>query len=896
MTTPSDSQERHRRAFRRLLRLYPAWFRKAYEEEMTLLFSERLRRATGWRARTALWWRTLKDATSNAAALRRQDREGGWLRMDGIMQDIRYAVRRLVRTPVFTLGAVVLLAIGIGANTAVFTLVDALILRPPPWSEPERVVHVYQDSDDGEPSSNSFPATRDMAEYDEVFAGVTATSPSSATWEGPDGPEPVATEYTTSTYLSVLGLQTQRGRWFGPEHDLVGGALVAVVSDAAWRTRLGADPDVVGQVIRLNGQPVTIIGVGPERLTSTINPLRTDFWLSISSTPVSGPFQVANLERREDHWYQALARLRPGVTLTQAQAAMNALAQRLAEEYPELNRGRDITVYASRDVRMHPQGDAELRFAGGLLAAVALTVLLVACANLASLLLVRGLGRSGEMAVRSALGAPKGRVARLFLIESVLLAATGGLAGLALARWALTVLPALPTGDLLGGTLEVALDTRVILFALSLALGTGLLFGLAPALRSSRADVSRTLRDDRRGTTSDRGTLRLRGFLVAVQVAASLLLVLGTGLMTRSLAALQAVDSGVDEGRIAYMRLDWSRAALTTEQAREAIGELTARVEALPGVERAAMSSRLPAMRQGTTSTEVEGYTPPAGTDAVELPFAIVTDGYFDAMGISLRAGRSFGPDDVLGPAGTSVLVSEAAARRFWGDADPVGRRMRGQGSQTWTRTVVGVVGDVPVAGLGESPAPLFYFSTRQSAGGTTYLIARASGDPAGLLVGLRREIERWLPSVTVVAQGTLEAHFGASLATPRLAARAMGGFSLLALFLAGLGIYTVVSFSVARRSSELGIRIALGAERSRVVRVVVGEVATVVGAGLGVGVLLAALGASWIEGVLFGVEPLDPLTFTGSVLVLLGVAWLAAWLPARRAASVDPVEALRAS
>ena len=896
MTPTGRSEQRHRRAFQWLLRLYPTWFRKAYGEEMALLFSERLRRTAGWRARAALWWRTSKDAVSNAAALRRQEGEAGGFGMDAMIQDTRYAARRLARTPAFTFGAVVLLAVGIGANTAVFTLVDALILRPPPWSEPERVVHIYQDSDDGEPSSNSFPATRDMAEYDEVFAGVTATTPSSAAWEGPDGPEPVATEYTTSTYLSVLGLQTQRGRWFGPEHDVPGGPFVAVVSDAAWRARLGSDPDVIGRVIRLNGQPVTIIGVGPERLTSTITPLLTDFWLSISSTPVSGPFQVSNLERREDHWYQALARLQPGVTVARAQAAMDALAQRLAEEYPDLNRGRGITVFASSDVRMHPQGDGDLRFAGGLLVTIALTVLLVACANLANLLLLRGLGRSGEMAVRSALGAPKARVARLFLIESVLLAVAGGLAGLVLARWALAAAPALPTGDLFGGTLELALDTRVILFALALTLGTGVLFGLAPALRSSRADVSRALRDDRRGATSDRGTLRLRGFLVAVQVAASLLLVLGTGLMTRSLGALQTVDTGLDEDRIAYIRLDWSRTGLTTEQSREAMDALTARVEALPGVERAAMSSRLPAMRQGTTSTEVEGYTPPAGTSAVELPFAIVTDGYFEAMGIPLRAGRSFGPDDVLGSGTTSILVSEAAARRFWRDADPIGRRMRGQGSRMWTRAVVGVVADVPVASLGESPAALFYFSTRQSAGGTTYLIVRASGDPAGLLAALRREITSWLPSVTVLAQGTLEAHFGASLATPRLAARAMGAFSLLALLLAGLGIYTVVSFTVARRTSELGIRIALGAERSGVVRMVVREVAAVVGVGLAAGVLLALVGAPRLGGLLFGVEALDPPTFIGSVLVLLGVSWLAAWMPARRAARADPVEALRAS
>ncbi len=887
--------EWHRRAFRGLLLLYPPWFRRTYGEEMTLLFMTRLERTAGRWGRTALWGRTLKDATTNAAALRREDAQGGGLRMDTLLQDTRYAVRRLLRAPVFTLGAVALLAVGIGANTTVFTVVDALILRPPPWVDPERVVHVYQDSDDGEPSSNSFPATRDMATYGDVFSAVAATTPSSASWEGPDGPEPVATEYTTSSYMSVLGLDVQRGRWFAPEDDVVGGPPVAVVSAATWRARLGGDPDVVGRTIGLNGQPVTIIGVGPERLTSTVTPLLTDFWLSISATVLSGPFQVANLERREDHWYQALARLQPGVTVEQTQAAMDALAARLAEAYPELNRGRDITVFSSRDVRQHPQGDGNVFRAGGLLSAIALSVLLVACANLANLLLVRGLGRSGEMAVRSALGAPKGRVARLFLLESLLLAGAGGLAGLILTRWALSALPALPIADVIGGTLELAVDARVTLFAFGLVTLTGVLFGLAPAVRSARTDVSRALRDDRRGASSDRGSVRLRSMLVAIQVSASLVLVLGTGLLARSLAALQTVDTGVDVERIAYVRIDWTPAGLNVEEARIATDELLERLEALPGVERAALGSRLPAMSQGSTTTEVEGYTPPAGTSAVELPFAIVTDGYFEAMGVPLVAGRLFGQDDVPG-GGVSILVSEATARRFWGDADPIGRRMRGQGSETWTRTVVGVVGDVPVASIGESNAALFYFSSRQSQGSPSYVLVRATGEPATLLASVRREVDGWRPSVTVSAQGTLDSHFGASLAARRLAARGMIAFSLLALLLAGLGIYTVVSFTVARRSSELGIRIALGAERSGVVRMVVREVATIVGVGLGVGVLLSALGASRVSGLLFGVAALDPLTFVGAVAVLLTVAGVAAWVPARRAARADPVEALRAS
>jgi predicted permease len=381
-----------------------------------------------------------------------------------------------------------------------------------------------------------------------------------------------------------------------------------------------------------------------------------------------------------------------------------------------------------------------------------------------------------------------------------------------------------------------------------------------------------------------------------VQVAASFVLVLGTGLLARSLAALQDVNPGVDTNRVAYLRLDWSRAGLQGDQLRVALDELRQRMEEIPGITRAALVSRLPAQGSATTTTEVEGYTPPAGTDAVELPFARVTDGYFKTMGIPVLQGRVFDDDDVPGGEAISIVINQAAARRFWGTADPIGRRMRGQGSKAWNRVVVGVVGDVPVDRLGEGPRPLFYISTRQSLVAPSYLVARTKGSPSAVLASMRRQLTALQPSVAVDAQSTLAAHFGATLSTPRLAAKAMGAFSILALLLAGLGIYAVVSFSVARRTSEFGIRMALGAERARLVRMVVREVVGVVLLGVLLGVAVSALGASRVRGVLYGVAALDPVTFAGAALVLVGVAWAAAYVPARRAARTDPVEALRVS
>ncbi|MGE0159843.1 MAG: ADOP family duplicated permease [Gemmatimonadales bacterium] len=882
-------------AFERLLVVYPRWFRDAHGEEMSELFLARLARARTARAGAVLWGRTIADALQNGLALRRADGSRREVSMDMLRQDIRHAVRRLVRSPTFTLGAIALLAVGIGANTTVFTVVDALLFRAPPWSEPERVLRIYQDTDEGAPGNSSFPAYRDMTEFD-VFTAVAATSTPfvPATWDSPDGLTPVAIEYTTSGYMQVLGLDVQRGRWFAPEDDVVGATPSAVVSDATWRSRFGGDPGVIGRTIQLNGYAVTIVGVGPERLTGTSTPLRTDFWVSIAGTVIGGSFQVANLERREDHWYQVLARLAPGVGLSQAQAAMDALARRHAELYPELDTGRDITVFAARDVRMAPGRDEDVALAGGLLAVIALAVLLLACANLANVLLVRGLDRSGEIAVRSALGAPRGRVARLFLIESSILAAVGGGVGLLLTWWALDALPSLPLAAFLGGALELELDARVAGFALGLMALTGLLFGLAPAVRSARSDVGRALREERRGSSAGRGTLRLRDGLVVVQVAASLVLVLATGLVARSLTALQTTDTGVDVDRVAYLTLDWTRAGIAPEASFAALEEMQGRIESLPGVERAAVTSRLPAMQQGSTTTEVEDYVPGAGTNAVEMPFAIVDDAYLETMGIAVLAGRGFGPDDV--PPEISILINETAARRYWGSPEAaLGRHMRAQGAATWTRTVVGVVEDVPVNALGEPALPLMYFTTRQRPVTPSYVVARTDGDPEALLAPMRREIAAWQPAVTVNGQGTVVSHLGSSLAMPRFAATAMGAFSLLALILAGLGVYTVVSYAVARRSAELGIRIALGADRSGVVWMVVGEVARVVVVGSIVGVVLAAIAAPRFGGMLYGVDALDPAAFITAVVLLLAVAWAAAYVPARRAARADPVQALRA-
>lgn len=809
-------------------------------------------------------------------------------------RDVRHAARHLSRTPVFTLGAIALLAVGIGANTVVFTAADALLLRPPPFDRPEEVVYVYQDSDDGQPSSNSFPAFRDMAQSD-AFAAVAATSSANVAWEREDGPVDAAIEFTTSAYLNVLGMNVRLGRWFLPEDDRVGSAPVAVVSEPTWRTRMGADPAVVGSTVRLNGQPVTIVGVGPDRLGGTYTPVVSDFWLSISATPVGGSFRVANLDRREDHWYDVRARLAPGVTVEQAQATMDGLARSLAEAFPDLNTGRDITVFRSTDVRVHPGADGALFSSAGVVTAIVLTLLLLACANLANLLLARGMGRSGEMAVRRALGAGTGSVVRLVLVEALLLSAAGSLLGVLLARWGLSALQALPLPYPLSATLDLRIDARVGVFVVALMALTGLLSGLAPAIRSARQSLAGALRAEQRGAPTGRGTVRLRNGLVAVQVGGSLVLVLAAGLLARSLAALQDLDTGIDAERVAWVRTSFGQAGLDGAGAAVALDETLVRLGALPGVTAAAAASRLPAQPSGTTTTLVEDYTPPSGTGAIELAFTSVTPAYFETVGLPLLQGRLLADSD--GP-GTDrvVVVNEAAARTFWGAADPIGKRLRSQSQPDLYRTVVGVVGDAPVSGLSDLSRPLFYAPMAQSGVGSAYLLVRTDGAPDGLLGVMRDEVRAVRSTLPVLAQGTLASHFDAAVAAPRLATRLMSAVSLLAMMLAGLGTYAVVAFGVARRSAELGIRMALGAGQGRVVRMVLRETAGTVLAGLASGVALALFAAPSLEPVLFGVAPLDPVTFVGAVLLLAVVSGVAAWVPARRAARADPLRSLRAS
>ncbi len=895
---------------RLLLLLYPASFRQRYGREVVELYRWRVKRgrveggalggavawvrassdlvAGGWRER----WSTA-DLVFADAPRRRRAGEGT---ISTIRHDLRDAIRRLMRTPFFTLSATLIVALGIGANAAVFTVVDAVLLRPPPYEDPSRVVHVYQDSDDGEPTSTSYPAALDMATYTDVFSGVAAASYATVTWEAVDGPRRALIEFVNASYFPVFGVNPSRGRWFEPGYDEVGSGNYAVVSHHAWRTKFGSDPAVVGRTIRMNGQPVTVIGVGPEGFNGAGGAFVTDFWLSISSVGVGGAFRIANLERRQDHWYGVRARLAPGVSVAQAQSAMDALAARLAEDFPEINEGRGITVFGPDDVRLHPELDSRLVPAAAVLLGIVGLVLVLACTNLANLLIVRGLSRGHEVAIRRALGASRGRVARLVLAESSTLAFLGGIVGLLLGRWilGLTPLVAGPLAAAVGGAgdLDLSMDGRVLLFTLGLVMLTGILFGLAPALRSARSDLAGVLREEGRGSSAGKRSVMTRNVLVATQVAVSLVLLVGAALLTRSLANVQRVDPGVDVERLAFVQTSFGQGGVSAEERAVRVQEMLDRAAALPGVRSAAFTSRLPVQPGGSTTTVVEDYDPPSGTGSVELPFAIVGEDYFRTVGLQITEGRVFGPEDAQGTTPV-VVVNETAARRFWAPGSPIGRRIRPQARPDEWAQVVGVVEDQKVSRLDEPPTPMLFYAASQSPS-SGYVLVRTDGDPGALLPSLRAELRAVSPDLPLRALATLESRLSQSLLLNKVAAGVLATFSVLAVLLASLGIYAVVSFAVARRSSEMGIRIALGAARDQVIRMVMREMLATIVLGLAIGAGLAALAAPVLERALYQVSAVDGLSFGVGALVLAAVAALATYVPAVRAARADPVEALR--
>ena len=825
---------------------------------------------------------------------------------DRLTRDTQQAARRLIRDWRFSVGAVLILALGIGANTAIFSLINASLFRPQALADPDRLVDIYQNAvNPGGVDANTYPAFLDMAAYTDVFAGITAVSvPLGVHYLDRGGLRPAVAEHTTASYLPVLGLRPALGRWFTDAEDTPGAAVAGVIGHQSWTTRFAADPTVIGRTIVIEGVPVTIVGIGPAGHRGTINiGAVTDFWLPISSTLAFGAPARMLQRRPAEAGFFVKARLRHGVSVAQAQAAMQILGTRLATEYPDEDPGRGISVFASRDVRIHPQMDGLLASIALVLLAVVGLVLAIACSNLATLLLVRGAARAREMAVRLAVGASRGQLVRLLLVESLLLSTIGGVAGCVLAWWAIRAIGTLD----LPVMVDLTLDYRVLVFAVGLSCGTGVAFGLVPALKATRIDLVPSLRDEGGTGAVDRRWTTPRNVLVIFQVAVSVVLLCLTSLLLQLVSVSRTNRVGFATDGVAMLETDARYAGYSAADTSNLYEVLRQRVTALPGVQSVVLARGLPMQTHGIADPLIVDGGAPPGLPAGAAGTVWAGPGFFDLLRIPILHGRAFDQRD-RPDAPRVAVISEAMARRYFDAGNPasaVGRRfMFRQDDNAWIE-VIGVARDTGTADLAGDlvdPTPhLIYRSFAQSGLSPTAVLARTSLDAVALAGAMQAELRAVNTVLPVVSATTLAQYLETSLVVPKAVATFFGALGALGLSLSGIGLYAVVAFAVSRRTREIGIRIALGAQGRQVVWSVGREVVVMVGAGTiaGLGLsLLAILALRLVSvptpGVALYRPVADPWALLAITAFMAMVGTAAACVPAGRAARIDPLAALR--
>jgi predicted permease len=886
------------RLYQALTHLYPREFRDDHDVDLLEVFrfarDARLERVG--RLGFGFWGFMLRDVVTSAwrewrrplrpDGTRRVRRETGGEMMRGWIDDIVYAARRLIRSPGFTATALTILVLGIGVNSTAYGVINALLLQPPPFEQPDRLVNVLQDGDGGEPSSTSYPAYLDMTRTPDVFSGVSAYYADQAFMQQGDGLVSLLVEYATASYMDVIGLRPSRGRWFDEAADDPNGPPHAVLTHAMWRDRMAEDPDVIGQTLRLGGGAVTVIGVGPPEFNGGQGPGAVDLWLSISAMAPTGG-RAGSLTRRQDHPFTIRARLADGVPIEDAQQSMNRLAADLATTYPTLNEGRDITVLSVLENRISPSEDAELIPAAIFSMLVVLLVLVIGTLNLANLLLVRSTTRAREIAVRLALGAGRARVIRVVLAEAMVLSALGGAGGLALTFLAVDRMRNARFDFSLPILVDLKLDASVLLFTLSVSVLTGLVFGLVPALRATRRDVNASLRDEPATGLGARRRMGLTGALVASQVAVSLLLLAIAGLFIENLMRARGADPGFAWENTAFVQLNATPLDLDGEATLLLLDQVEERLTALPGVGRVTRSLMLPGTQFGST-TMLLG----AGAGGVDRPTEVawnyVSTNFFGVMNVPLLHGRTFQEDESQGVA----IVSEAFGRTYWGRSDVVGESYRPEAAPDSPVEIIGVVGSTTIRSLSEAPTPSVYFPLT-FASARMNILFEMEGPSSIALASARAAVVELDPRIMILDAATMGEHLGDTLQRERMLGGVMAGLGALALMLAMLGIYGVVSFAVSRRRHEVGIRIALGAGSESVVRLFVRDVAMVVLAGSAVGLALS-LAAGRAIGQLFTGSGGSPASTVAVAALLLVTSLIATVVPAMRATRTDPTDALR--
>ncbi len=793
------------------------------------------------------------------------------------------------------------LALGIGANTAIFSLVDKIMMKKLPVPEPDRLVVVSASNKQGISRSFTYPDFADYRDGNQVFDGLVCYTQRALTLTESGQSERVQGMIVSGNYFTALRVQPALGRGFLPEEDKTRGTHpVIVLSYGLWQQRFGADPGLVGKQVNLNSYNFTVVGIAPSAFTGTVPGIAPDVYVPVMMQGLVSPSwkfdPLFGPRSRGLSWLEVMGRLKPGVSREQAAAALTVLGSQVARANPNPDgTPRFAPSFILEDgSRGHTYLLRDLRFPLQMLMATVGLILLIACANVANLLLARASTRHKEIAVRLAIGAGRGRLIRQLLTESMLLATLGGGAGLALAASISgLVVSYTPPNNFSTLTLDNRLDWRVLGFTLAISLLTGILFGLAPAVHASRPDLVSALKDESTLLGNRVRRLSLRNLLVVGQVALSVIVLVGAGLCVRSLLKLQSINAGFDADKVLVMSTDVSLSGYDKDRGLRFYEELLERMKLLRGVEAVSIGAQVP-LGGGISSTlKAEGYVPKPGED-LSSDFNIIGPDYFRTMKIPLLQGREFGATDTT-TALQVVMINETAARRFWPDQSPIGRRLiLGRAPDEEIREIVGIVKDSKYRQLTEEVRPAIYVPLAQDYRANMSLHVRTIGEPETMLAAVRREVQALDANLPVYNIKTLEEQRNSSLYTSRMAATLLTVFGLLALGLAAVGLYGVMAYAVHRRTREIGIRMALGAQRKDVLRQVLREGMGMVAIGLTLGLGGAIAATRLVTGFLYGVTATDPLTFAGAALLLAGVALLANYLPARRASRTDPLVALR--
>jgi len=825
--------------------------------------------------------------------------------LESLRKDVTYALRGIRRSPGFFAVAMLSLGLGVGVNTAMFSLVDALLFRPLPVSAPRTLIDVFTQGEDGdEYATSSYADFVDLRAQNTVFSDMTAYSPMMAPLSLGDRSRVALGQVVTGNHFALLGVGAQVGRVLSPADDTPGAERVVVLSDRTWRREYGADAAIVGRAITLRGLAYTVVGVAAPSFTGVVPLLTPELWVAMTHAEEIEPIGITSnvpgpgrtrLERRGTRWLFVKGRLRDGVSAAEAHANVALIGRQLAAAHVQTNKDARFSAVPSEDVRLLvPQAGGVLAVgAAGLMAVVGL-VLLIACANVAGMLLARASARRREISVRLAVGASRTRLVQQLIVEGLVLGVAGAVASLGCATLLIRALTGLELPLPVEVAFDLRLDARVLAFSLLVAALTGMIASLLPALKASTPDVVGDLRGEAPAARVAGRRWHLRDGLVVVQVALTAVLLVVAGLLLRSLGASERAEVGFEPRGLAAVAFDTDMMRYEPARGLEFWRTATARVAALPGVTSAAtVSPTLPfTFNFSQQEMQVDSRAYAEGQRGESIENVAVSPGYLATLGVRLLDGRDFGPADTEGAPGVAI-VNETMARRYWPGQSALGHTIRIE-STGRTYRVVGVNSDHKQHGVLEQAAPFVYFAAAQSPSRYNFLVARTSGDAGALLAAMRRELLALEPGLVIMDASTMETHMNAALLPARVGALLATGFGALGMLLAALGVYGVVAFSVARRTKEIGLRMALGAAPRTVLAMVLGQGFTLVAVGLGLGAALAVAAATVLRGLLYQVSPLDPVAWTAAVAAVLLAAFVANAVPARRAMRVEPLTALR--